>query len=429
MRTLILLLIFVYLSAGRPVPRDGTIECPSGWTKFVRSNGVACHLFIRRLLTWKDARSYCMEAYGATLSGFESEEEKTTIYELSRSHNLIEKQLWISGQRNPGCNVGEYTETDVNDPCYKPKLFHWVDGAARDGTIINKFWAPTNPSWYGSEKCLSILAGTSVYYQNKVNDATCDTRFPFVCQMLYYNLKVIIAAYYLRSRINMKSFILLFFIVEVSISGNPDLSGERFCAANKGKWDPRTDQKVFDECSNMKIWVDTTTDKEAKSVCTELIPFHVKDVKKGFPTFCNFKVYGECPAGWFQALGSCYRHFSGLYTLAQPGIIAHLSARMVNLFKSAAPGCTHFSSKCFLRSGILRAVLGDAAAFSSTVISQPRTQMELLKENLSFGSTSSAVNSGWSFIFNVSVPPKIFKSHLDNIPDNELFISIPRRLL
>ncbi|CAD6197973.1 unnamed protein product [Caenorhabditis auriculariae] len=146
------------------------VECPPGWTKFVRHFEVACHLFVGSGTNWDNARAQCMQNYRATLSGFESEAEKDLLYAMIQKENIGFNQVWLGAERNRACPVAQ-PSNDVNSPCFLESLFYWVDGAARDGKVMLNFWSPTNPSWHDNrENCLTILTGHDQSYNNKIND-------------------------------------------------------------------------------------------------------------------------------------------------------------------------------------------------------------------------------------------------------------------
>ncbi|CAD6197972.1 unnamed protein product [Caenorhabditis auriculariae] len=173
-----------------PIPlQTVNLKCPQGWTAYDRAYELACHLFVLTRKSWDDARAYCLSEHGGTLSAFETEQEKTLLYDQAKGKIRGGGQFYISGKRNPECRTMNYS-TDPTHVCYRPNLFSWADMAGRDHTIIDKFWSPGNPDWRRSdEDCLTILVGNHGWLaaggDNTLNDNSCYFTLPFSCQIMY----------------------------------------------------------------------------------------------------------------------------------------------------------------------------------------------------------------------------------------------------
>ena len=125
------------------------ISCPQGWRAF---DGY-CYLVSSQVLTWSQARSFCIEK-GGELVKITSQRENDFVLSLARKEASSLKEVWIGLKRNGG----DWYWSDYSLPKYAN-------------------WAPKEPS-NSAEECAHMYTGHSQHLPYKAsgswNDLFCN---------------------------------------------------------------------------------------------------------------------------------------------------------------------------------------------------------------------------------------------------------------
>ncbi|CAD6187612.1 unnamed protein product [Caenorhabditis auriculariae] len=159
-------------------------SCPTGWESYKRKgNRIWCYKVNKIRTVWEKAQLLC-QAEGASLSGFESDEEYVAL-QAYLLKNLGKSQVFLGAKRRAVCNTkpedDPYNENAAS-PCSKENLFEWVNGVSNNNLVISRHWDPINPSnKKHHEYCLTIM-NYGYVNNNMINDIDCAPRkLPFVC--------------------------------------------------------------------------------------------------------------------------------------------------------------------------------------------------------------------------------------------------------
>ena len=139
------------------------ISCPQGWRAF----DDYCYLASSQVLTWSQARDFCIEK-GGELVKITSERENDFVLALARQRASSVKEIWIGLRRNAGG-------------------FYWTDNSFSKYTN----WAPKEPN-NDQEQCVHMWTGHSDDLPYKAsgtwNDLFCSGAANFqlglVCKLL-----------------------------------------------------------------------------------------------------------------------------------------------------------------------------------------------------------------------------------------------------
>ncbi|KAF1753170.1 hypothetical protein GCK72_019726 [Caenorhabditis remanei] len=137
----------------RPPPRPAREECPTGWHRFERPNGVWCILvgnpgITNGYFSHQEAETACARQ-GATLTGFQNDNERMTIAnDALRKVQAVGRTvggLWLGATNNAGCAVAS---------CGPFNTFRWTDGhTTGNGGFKWGVGEPDNLNW-GATSCI-----------------------------------------------------------------------------------------------------------------------------------------------------------------------------------------------------------------------------------------------------------------------------------
>ncbi|XP_038046013.1 lectin-like [Patiria miniata] len=132
----------------------GCAPCNTGWIEF----GNRCHLFVKKQKSFQDAEAYCQglsrPGRPAHLMSINSEEENNFL--MKYTSVIGQRRLWIG--------------------YFKSATPKWLDGS--QDSYVN--WFPGESNVASSTPCVNMAPS------GRWRDVqSCDTIFPFVCEMPY----------------------------------------------------------------------------------------------------------------------------------------------------------------------------------------------------------------------------------------------------
>ncbi|VDI33700.1 Hypothetical predicted protein, partial [Mytilus galloprovincialis] len=132
------------------------VNCRTGWIS--TNDSRSCYLFSNDSRDWTGAQSECLK-HGGSLTEVETNNELIFLNHQVRIRSL---DYWIGG-----------TDNGTED------IFRWEpSGHPFNVTIFNvTHWGPGEPNNLGNiEHCVD-------YYQKTWNDAPCDTKVNYICEI------------------------------------------------------------------------------------------------------------------------------------------------------------------------------------------------------------------------------------------------------
>ncbi|CAI5450378.1 unnamed protein product [Caenorhabditis angaria] len=139
-----------------PAPAPKTPSCPPNWRQFQRSAGLWCIQVFWSGINRYDAESQC-QALGATLTGFDSLEERAYVQNSAipflQSTGIRAGSFWIGLVRRPSCYG--YLQS-LQAACRGSQGFMWTDGVSTRQDLMNwRDGMPDNAG--GNQNCVFML--------------------------------------------------------------------------------------------------------------------------------------------------------------------------------------------------------------------------------------------------------------------------------